>query len=69
MLGCLSDFIIFSAILDNELSLIYDIREEPQFWYYYDALMYRKELTEIICPIKFCKCRDASVSLWSWVQF
>jgi len=32
MLGRLSDFIIFNAILDYELSLIYDIREEPQFW-------------------------------------
>jgi len=40
----------------------------------------RKELTDIICRIKFfkcvilmkttfCKCWDASVILWSWVQF
>jgi len=39
MLGCLSDFIIFSAIIDYELSLRYDIREEPRFWNYYDTIM------------------------------
>jgi len=26
-------------------------------------------MTDIICPIKFCKCWDALVILWSWVQF
>jgi len=26
-------------------------------------------MTDIICPIKFCKCWDAPVVLWSWVQF
>jgi len=45
-----------------------------------NASMTRKELTDIICPIKFCKCVilmktifckcwDASVILRSWVQF
>ena len=141
MLGCLGDFMILSAILDYEFSLIYDI------WGYvlkplwmpwwpernwrilfvplnYDASMTRNELTDIICPIKiikcwmlrwfydlecncrlwivthiwymslsfeilmmhlwpernwrmtdiicpikFCKCWDASVILWSWLQF
>jgi len=29
---------------------------EPEFWNYFDASMTRKELTDIICPIKFCKC-------------
>jgi len=26
-------------------------------------------MTDIICPIKFCKCWDTSVILSSWVQF
>ena len=29
---------------------------EPEFWNCYDASMTRKELMNIICPIKFCKC-------------
>ena len=56
MLGCLGDFVILSAILYFELSLIY----KPKFWNYYDVSITRKELT--ICPIKFCKCR--AVSRW-----
>jgi len=53
--GHLDDFMILRAILDYELSPIYDI------WALfvplnYDALMTRKELMDIICPIKICKC-------------
>jgi hypothetical protein len=55
-----------------------------KFWNYYDSSITWKELTDVICPIKFCKCWDASmilkkttfckcwdalVILWSWVQF
>ena len=62
MLGCLSDFMILSVILDT-MNRHSDMIHEPAFWNYYDASMTRKELVDIICPIKFCKCWDASVIL------
>jgi len=73
MLGCLGDFMILSAILDYELSLVYDIwawvlkllgclYEPERKWRIlfvplnYDASMTQKKLPDIICPIKICKC-------------
>jgi hypothetical protein len=53
---------ILSAILDTMNRHSYMIYE-PEFWNYYDASMTRKELVDIIYPVKFCKCWDASVIL------